>query len=163
MTTHPFDILTLDNGAKFIFTPCPGTKGVALKESIAQLHAVGTNMIITTMFDAEMEKNQVTAMPKLCADSKIEWLQLPIEDDAAPDECFETQWLLNKNVILAAINNQQTIAVHCKGGTGRTGLVIALILLALGWESSKVISTVQKMRPKSLINNKQLGYFQQNC
>lgn len=161
MTTHPFDILALENGAKIIFTPCPGTKGPSLEDSIKQLHAAGTNMIITTMFDTEMKKHEVTELPKISADNNIAWIQLPIEDDAAPETRFEKQWLAHQDDIIAAVNNQQTIAVHCKGGSGRTGLVISLILLSLGWKSDDVKTAVQKIRPNSLINEKQLSYFQQ--
>ena len=30
---HPFDILVLDNGARLIFTPCPGTKEGSVADS----------------------------------------------------------------------------------------------------------------------------------
>lgn len=159
LNTHPFDALTLDNGAQLIFTPCPGTKDANLTDSISTLKQAGTNMLLTLMFDAEMKKNKVTTMPDECEQQGITWLQLPILDDAAPSEPFEQQWQLQKQNILKVINNKGTIAVHCKGGTGRTGLVIGLILLAYGWPADKVIAQVQNIRPKALINPLQLNYF----
>lgn len=162
MPAHPFDILELESGTKMIFTPCPGTKGATLADSIAQLRAAGTDVVITTMFDAEMEKNQVSQLPTVCENNNIAWYQLPIEDDEAPDANFESQWLLYKTAILAAAQEKKTIAVHCKGGSGRTGLVISLILLGLGLDSQKVKRDIQTMRPNSLKNEKQLGYFLQN-
>jgi len=159
MNTHPYDILTLENGAQLIFTPCPGTKESPLHESVATLKKAGTNMLLTLMFDQEMNKNNAQSLPSICAENDISWAQLPILDDAAPDGMFEAQWLAKKATILEVINNQGSVAVHCKGGSGRTGLVIALILLAFGWPAQKVIQEVQKIRPNALKNAKQLGYF----
>ena len=38
---HPFDILNLDNGARLIFTPCPGTKEASLQASLKTLQPPG--------------------------------------------------------------------------------------------------------------------------
>lgn len=45
---HPFDYLELSTGS-LIFTPCPGTKGVSLSESISQLKTASAAAIITLM------------------------------------------------------------------------------------------------------------------
>lgn len=37
MSAHPYDVLSLNNGANIIFTPCPGTKTQNLADSIATL------------------------------------------------------------------------------------------------------------------------------
>lgn len=159
MQLHPFDTLTLDNGAKLIFTPCPGTKQASLEESVITLKQAGTSMLLTLMYDHEIANNNIEQLPTICAEHDISWLQLPILDDDAPDKEFEAQWLQHKEAILNALKNQATIAVHCKGGTGRTGLVIALILLAYGWPAARIVEHVQLIRPKALINTQQLNYF----
>ena len=159
MTTHPFDILTLENGAQLIFTPCPGTKDATLVDAISTLKQAGTEMLLTLMFDEELLKLSAQTLPNACEKNDIKWLQLPILDDAAPSQPFESQWQVHKVSILDIINNKGTIAVHCKGGSGRTGLVIGLILLAIGYPSNKVIETVQEIRPNSLKNPSQLNYF----
>ena len=159
MQSHPFDTLTLDDGARLIFTPCPGTKNANLTESVATLKQAGTDMLLTLMFDEEMADNNASDLAKACAEQDIQWLQLPILDDAAPNGEFESQWQLHKATILAALAQQGTIAVHCRGGSGRTGLVIGLILLAYGWPAEKVIQQVQQIRPNALKHPVQLNYF----
>lgn len=159
MQTHPYDVLTLENDAKLIFTPCPGTKSESLQQSLSTLKSAGTSMLLTLMFDEEMKKNSVISLPTECTKQDIEWVQLPILDDAAPDQEFESQWNKHKTNILSVINNKGVVAVHCKAGSGRTGLVIGLILLALGWPAEKVLKEVQRIRPNTLQNSKQLNYF----
>lgn len=115
MNTHPFDILPFDNGAQLIFTPCPGTKEATLEDSIVTLKQAGTSMLLTLMFNEEMERNQAQDLPQVCAKHGVTWVQLPIFDDAAPNQVFESQWQLHKEAILDVLNNKGTIAVHCKG------------------------------------------------
>lgn len=162
MKDHPFDTLSLENNGKLIFTPCPGTKEAGLEESVSTLKQAGANMLITLMHDDELHANNASELPEECKKQGLDWVQLPIPDDAAPSEAFEKQWQVEKENILKTINNNGSIAVHCKGGSGRTGLAIALILAAYGWPTDKIIEEVQKIRPKALKNPKQLNYFKDN-
>jgi len=156
---HPFEVLALDNGSKLLFTPCPGTKSVNLEESISQLKQNGTSMLITSMFDKEMAENNVTLLDEVCHRHQVIWLQLPIIDDEAPSKIFESRWVKLKPIILDELKYKGVVAVHCKGGTGRTGTVIALILLALGWPINKIVTEVQSVKPNALRIKKQLDYL----
>ena len=159
MYKHPYEILALANSAKLILTPCPGTKLVGLEDSIKQLKQEGTSMLITLMFDKEMAANNIFSLPELCQQHKIKWLQLPIVDDEAPSEAFESKWKKDKTIMLTELQNKGVIAVHCKGGTGRTGTVIALLLLELGWPINQIIKAVQNVKPNALTINKQRDYL----
>ena len=156
---HPFEILTLANGAKLILTPCPGTQSVALETSIKQLKQNGTSMLITLMFDKEMLANDLLSLGDICHQHQMSWLQLPITDDEAPGKAFEAQWQKHKQTILNELNDNGVVAIHCKGGTGRTGTVIALLLLQLGWPLSKIIKEVQGVKPGALTIVKQVNYL----
>lgn len=159
MNTHPFDTIKLDNGARLILTPCPGSKGTSLALSLAVLKQAGTNMLLTLMFDKDMANNHITSLPQLCEENNIAWLQLPIVDDGVPNEIFDRLWLKYIEAILAVINNQGTITIHCKGGFGRTGLVAGLILLCHGLTAEQAMKKVKNVRPNSLKNERQLAYF----
>lgn len=147
---HPFTILPLDNGAGLIFTPCPGTKEADLKTSLTQLAAAGANAVLTLMSREEMQRNQVTDLPLLCAELNLQWFHLPIEDDHAPEREFNSAWQTSKVQIHALLEAGKSIAIHCKGGSGRTGLVAALILLERGLALDEVIEQVRAIRPNAL-------------
>ncbi|EGQ9108573.1 protein phosphatase [Vibrio cholerae] len=159
MMMHPYDLLTLDNGSNFIFTPCPGTKDVDLTTSVTQLKDAGAQAIVTLMYDAEMKKNDVEALPQVCDAQGVKWFQLPILDDDAPNEDFATAFKSHLDDMLAILRNQGTIAVHCKGGSGRTGLVIGILMYELGYGKTEIINQVQKIRPKALSHPVQLSFF----
>lgn len=159
MTTHPYVSVSIENGAEIILTPCPGTKGVDLETSIINLKKAGCTLLLTLMFDDEMVKNNIQLIPQLCQKYGITWLQLPIMDDEAPNQEFESNWYQYQQLILTTIISGNSLAIHCKGGTGRTGLVAAMILYFYGWPIEKVFEKIQAVRPQALKIEKQVAYL----
>mgnify|MGYP000035322759 FL=1 len=90
------------------------------------------------------------------------WYQLPIEDDCAPQAPFFDVFELVKDDLQVRLDSGETIAIHCRGGTGRTGLMAAILLLEAGesWETVK--NQIQSIRPKALILAPHLAYIEQN-
>ena len=150
MQTHPYDILPLADGGKLIFTPCPGTKGIALEESLSQLRQAGASAVISLTPQTEMARLQVEGLPDACHKRGLDWFHLPVEDDAAPAAEFDQGWAREREKILAILDEEGALAIHCKGGSGRTGLMAAIILLERGMGLEQVTSTVQRLRPKAL-------------
>ncbi|WP_206194376.1 protein phosphatase [Shewanella sp. SNU WT4] len=148
--THPFDVLTLANGAAFIFTPCPGTKDANLRDAIASLNAAGTHAIISVLPDDEIATLGVTALGHDIVQQGLAWYQLPIEDDEAPQQPFLSGFAMVKNELLARMAAQQTLAIHCRGGSGRTGLMAAILLLESGLPWPQVQGLIQGLRPNAL-------------
>ncbi len=148
--THPFDIMPLPEGGGLIFTPCPGTKDTDLHTALQDLSDAGADAVITLMPEHEMQENNAANLPTACAELGLMWFHFPIEDDAAPAEEFARQWEKHSEEILQMLAEGKTIAVHCKGGSGRTGLMIANILLARRVPLDQITEQVQAIRPKSL-------------
>lgn len=151
MSQHPFDYLSLGEGrGRLLLTPCPGTKETSLDASLTQLRDAGASAVLTLMPEAEMEKNQVTAMPALCEALELSWFHLPVEDDAGPEAAFEQAWLEARDQVLALLAQGRDVAIHCKGGSGRTGLMAAIILQALEVPPDEAVQRVQALRPRAL-------------
>ncbi|MGL4713527.1 MAG: tyrosine-protein phosphatase [Shewanella sp.] len=159
--SHPFDILSLDCGTRLIFTPCPGTKSVPVTEAVATLKAAGTEVIITLMPLGELHTFGAALLPDICREAGILWLHLPIEDDASPAEAFELAFARHRAELLTLMQTQSTIAIHCRGGSGRTGLMAAILLLLAGGSLDEVITQVQSIRPNALTNVHQRSYIDQ--
>ncbi|WP_440906059.1 dual specificity protein phosphatase family protein [Catenovulum sp. SX2] len=158
--THPtFPLALNEQGAAIIITPCPGTKGLPLAESIAQLKAEGASAVLTFMQQYELEKNDVTAIKDLCEQHDILWFHLPIHDDQAPEEAFQSAWKQARETVHKLLDDNKKIAVHCKGGTGRTGLVSAQILLERGWSLADASVAIKALRPNSLTLPPHVAYL----
>lgn len=149
MSTHPFDTLTAGRGHLF-FTPCPGTQQVPADAALATLRSAGAGTLVTLMNDAELADNGVADMGLRVAAAGMAWVQLPIADDAAPGADFDAAWTAHAATLLARLVAGEGVAVHCKGGSGRTGLVIARLLMAQGMAHDEAVAQVQALRPKAL-------------
>lgn len=150
MSLHPFDALDLPDGGQILFTPCPGTKAADLEASVAQLKSAGASAIVTLMPTDELQANGAASLSAVCQQHDLAWYHFPVEDDAAPAAEFASAWAAHSADVLQILADGGTIAVHCKGGSGRTGLMVAMLLINRGEPLPKVIEQVQEIRPKSL-------------
>ncbi len=151
MNSHPSDLLALEAPAGgLILTPCPGSKEVDTETALEQLKAAGASAVITLMPESEMASNAVTRLPALCAQCGLQWFHLPIEDDHAPAEDFAVAWQAQRAAVHELLDAGKRIAVHCKGGSGRTGLMAAQILVERGYGKEDALAAVKALRPKAL-------------
>ena len=159
MPEHPFDRLSLEDGSALLFTPCPGTKGVALRDSLLQLAQAGAGAVISLTPLDEMERLGVSELPALCQELGLRWFHFPVEDDAAPGDAFRDAWARDRDEVLALLDGQTTSAIHCRGGSGRTGLMAALLLLERGLPYEHAMTAVKALRPSALQLDVHVGYL----
>ena len=153
MSAHPLFKLTIkDSKATIILTPCPSTKGADLDTSLNEIKATGTEAILTLMTQAELDKNHLSELGQSIKAKGMSWFHLPIEDDAAPEAPFLDAWVSAGPAIHRLIEQGKTIAIHCKGGSGRTGLVAAQILIERGEEIESLMKRLQKLRPNAFMH-----------
>jgi len=151
MNQHPFTPLAVaENQGSILLTPCPGTKDAGLQLSLEQLQKAGAKAVLTLMPNDEMERNGVLDMPVICKKLGMSWIHLPIEDDCAPRDEFFRAWEKHAEEIHGLLQSEKNIAIHCKGGSGRTGLVAAQILIERGQSLQEASALVKQLRPNAL-------------
>ena len=163
MSSHPFDKLPLGTGGALIFTPCPGTKDASLSDSLAQLKAAGAEAVITLMPHDEMVRNGVATLPDACSSTQLQWFHFPIEDDTSPGEEFRQAWEADKGRVFEILDRSGTVAIHCKGGSGRTGLMAAITLCERGMHHDQILDQVKSLRPNALKLAVHTDYLLQIC
>ncbi|OAN18146.1 phosphatase [Photobacterium jeanii] len=159
MATHPFWTLPLEGAGSLLLTPCPGTKEADLASSIEQLKAAGATVVLTALESDELPENGVQALAKACEDAGLTWFHLPIEDDCAPAEGFEANWAAANAAAQAALNNGDNVVAHCKGGSGRTGLIAARIMLERGVAVDTLVPAIQALRPGAFTRQAHIDYI----
>ncbi|TEW52619.1 phosphatase domain-containing putative toxin [Psychromonas algicola] len=160
MSLHPTFPLRLEQGsAQLILTPCPGTKDISLTSSLKQLKDSGVSAVVTLMTSAELSALSLSDISTITRSLGMQWFHLAIEDDCAPDASFSESWKTAGPAIHELLNRDEHIAVHCKGGSGRTGLVSGQILIERGEELSQVIEKIQKLRPNAFKLEKHIDYI----
>ena len=161
-TFHPaWELQILDGHSALVLTPCPGTKQVDLITSLKQLKAQGVQAIVTALSFDEMAEAGVAQLPEQTKQLGMHWFHLPIEDDCAPDEIFASQWEQVSPELHKVINQGGKLVLHCMGGSGRTGILAAHLLLELGWDLETIKSEVKALRPGAFTKSLQIEYINQ--
>ena len=159
---HPYDRLSIPGiQGKLIFTPCPGTKDSSLVDSLATLKHAGASAVISLMPASELAANGAEDIGKQCQVQDMAWFHLPVADEQVPLEDFGQGWKASKQSILERLNAGQDIAIHCKGGSGRTGLIAARIMIEAGIPRADAIALVQALRPKAIQHPANLNWITQ--
>lgn len=158
--THPTWELPLEGNAGLILTPCPGTKEASLTDSIEQLKSQGVTIVVSAINRQEMADKNVADLPQQIENAGLQWFYAPIEDDCAPGEEFHAYWSQCEAAIQNALNSGEKVALHCMGGSGRTGLLAAHALLGRGWQLDDIIQQVKALRPGAFSKPVQIEYIQ---
>ena len=157
---HPFWNLALPQG-KLLLTPCPGTLSTPLPAALEQLKEQGAATLITLITPHEMKEKKLDGFADAVAAAGLEWLHLPITDDDSPKDPFEENWQRALPKLEQQLNAGSAIAIHCMGGSGRTGIVAARLMLDQGVELDDAITQIQELRPKAFSFPVQREYIQQ--
>ncbi|WP_104046229.1 cyclin-dependent kinase inhibitor 3 family protein [Vibrio jasicida] len=157
--SHPTWQLDLETGA-LVLTPCPGTKGVELQASLEQLKAQGVEAIVTALDNAELAAKDVSALGELTQQLGMKWFQIEIEDDCAPGKEFAAKWSQASPELHAILAQGGKVAMHCMGGSGRTGLFAAHLLLEKNWALEDIVREVQALRPGAFTKPVQVEYIE---
>ena len=90
------------------------------------------------------------------------WFFHPLKDMTAPDEIFRESFFETQSHLLENLRSGKKIAIHCKGGLGRSGTIAALLLRHLGFSAEKSIELVRKSRPGAIETEEQEIFIQSN-
>ena len=160
--THPsWELKVLEGNAALILTPCPGTKEADLVSSLTALKEQGVLAIVTALNVDEMNRAGVADLPEQTKALGMQWFHQPIEDDCAPDQLFDERWAAISPEVQSILKQGGKVALHCMGGSGRTGLLAAHILLEQGGDIEVIKKEVKALRPGAFTKAVQIEYIDQ--
>lgn len=159
MQQHPyFPLECPGQRGTLLLTPCPGSLEVSLDQALRELKAAGATAVISLMTQPEMAKHRVERMPTQCAAVGLEWFHLPVEDEGAPTDAFVKAWPAVSARVHECLDAGNSVAVHCKGGSGRTGVVAAHILIERGVPANEAMGQIKVLRPNAFVHPVQVDY-----
>lgn len=134
--------------------PCPPAH--ELKDVLDRLCDQGVTAVLSMLPEAEAHTLGVGEEAALCAARGMTFLNHPIADFGLPDA---DQFAVLIADIKARMDHGQHIAVHCRAGIGRSGMVIAATLVAQGEQPDTAIAIASTARGVSIPDTVEQGNF----
>jgi protein-tyrosine phosphatase len=100
-----------------------------LDDEMAAVRRADVDVLVCLLTDGERAELGLTAEPDAATGAGLEFHAFPITDFGVPDP-DEIRPLLE--LLTARLHAGQHVAVHCRGGIGRSSLIAAALLVRLG-------------------------------
>lgn len=92
------------------------------------------------------------------ADAGTRWEHLPISDFGVPDAAFDVTWPDVSHTARAALSGGGRVLVHCRGGCGRSGMVVLRLMIEMGDAPEDALARLRAVRPCAVETKEQMGW-----
>lgn len=135
--------LALVPQGKISITPRP-RGGEWLANEIAGWRTAGVDVLVCLLSPGEVWDLGLSDEAAICTASSIEFRAMPIVDRSTPP--YDTQTIGLITGLAADIRAGRHIAIHCRLGIGRSGLIAASTLVTLGVPVEQAFARLSEAR-----------------
>ena len=148
-------------------THCPGRNRIDsagyqwkrnLRDDLRDLMAWGAGAVLTLVEEYEFAHLGVPEFATEMRSSRLVWYHMAIPDMSTPGRTFDEAWSRDGARIFGSLRAGERLLVHCAGGLGRSGMVAAKLLTALGPSANHAIDAVRRVRPGAIETGAQMDY-----
>jgi len=162
--------VTLPGGALLGMSHCPGRRGIdsagrtwarALDADLQDIQAWGASTVLSLIEPHEFARLGVPDFAQAIARTPLQWLLVPITDMATPGAATLAAWRVQGPALQQALNGGRRVLVHCAAGLGRTGMLVAKLLVLQGVSADEAIAQVRRARPGTIETEAQAEWVRQ--
>ncbi len=120
------------------------------KSDPRDIAAWGADAVLGLTVPGEVAPLGVADLGAHLALADLAWINAPIADYRAPDRDFERDWPALRDDLLRRLDAGEKVLVHCRAGLGRSGTVVAALLIAAGVPLDDAMRSVRRARPGAI-------------
>lgn len=119
-----------------------------IEDEITGLRKAGLDVVVSLLEKDEAEQFELGREGAVAESKGVRFVSFPIPDRGVPVSTREAVALFA--TIAAALEEGKNVAVHCRQGIGRSGLIAAGVLLTSGMGVDKAIEVVSAARGEAV-------------
>jgi len=115
-----------------------------LAHEVSGWRSAGVETVVSLLESSEIDELALSDEPRECQARDIEFISFPIPDYGVPSSLRDARVLAER--LSARVRSGKAVAIHCRAGIGRSGLVAACVLLDLGIPLTEVFPMLIRAR-----------------
>ena len=115
-----------------------------LDDEVAAWRAAGIDMVVSLLEPEEEAQLALGGEDAVAARSGIRFRRFSIPDCGVPASRESVGELVND--IIGTLDHGRNVAVHCRQGIGRSGMIVAGVLVAAGKDVRAALRTIKESR-----------------
>lgn len=115
-----------------------------LQADLEALKADGIDLLVSLLTPEDEAELGLGAEKKIAGDLGLRFIAYPIPDRQTPSDLAGFRRLIAG--LCDEVRAGRKIGAHCRGCIGRSTILIASILIELGWEPMRAVSQIQDAR-----------------
>lgn len=115
-----------------------------LTAEIAAWRDAGVSVVVSLLEPDEQDELGLRRESELCAQAGIEFVSFPIADGGVPASRRDAGALTRR--LAKAIAVSSVVGIHCRAGIGRSAIIAASILIALGNSAETALASITQAR-----------------
>ena len=119
-----------------------------LEDEISGWRKAGLDVVVSLLEEDEAEQLELSDEGAVAKSNGVRFVSFPIPDRGVPASTREALQLFS--TIATALEEGKNVAVHCRQGIGRSGLIAAGVLLTSGMGVEKAIEVVSAARGETV-------------
>jgi protein-tyrosine phosphatase len=127
---------------QFAIMPHP-QGGDFLEQSIEEIKLTGYEIVISMLTSGEQAELELLAEGEVCQNKGVLYLNFPIRDEVVDNDREVVQFI---DSLALLQEKKRKIVFHCRGGVGRSSMVLSLLAARLGVELEVSFALITRSR-----------------
>jgi len=150
-------VLSIASGGRLGLCGLPGLLG-PLSPDIQTIVEWAPAHVVSMTGQAEMDAAGSGDLGALIKDCGIEWTHLPVHDFGGLSSRDQQIWPALSARLHECLDAGAGILVHCRGGRGRSGMIILKLLVERGEPAHTALARLREVRPGAVETDEQLTW-----
>lgn len=121
-----------------------------LQTDIQALTDLGATGVLSLTPLSEMQAAGSQTLPEGLAACHLDWWYLPVADFGVPLPDQQEKWVELSRDLHARLDRGETLAIHCRAGLGRTGMIALRLMIEKGEGPQAALARLRAVRPGSV-------------
>ena len=149
-------------GGTLALTSMPGRGGDYCID-LDTIAAWQPGLVVSMTTDVEMLQDGAQEFGSDIQSRASRWVHLPIEDFGAPTKAIDDAWPSVSAAARHALSGGGRVLVHCRGGCGRSGMVVLRLMVECGERADTALQRLRAVRPCAVETDAQLAWASQRA